>query len=433
MQGDTTWQAWNESAYRQLHQIRSFILVLLVVIALAAGLVQYGLADAVDAWAARLDVSRALLGAVVATGIALAAGLLAFATLTTVKLGQWGGVETTFFSGLATISVLQLERDVLAEKCRQTAEALQEARCLEDSFAEQHRQIIGFTESSAQQIVERIIGLDKQSSRLVAMLTGDGSADAGRMPDSSAAMAAIKDFVARLPDRIRDEREQFRHIIDDVGKLGGLVNVIKDISSQTNLLALNAAIEAARAGDQGLGFAVVAIEVRKLATRSNESASLVWSGIERAQVSVANAFSRDIQEETTRQIQHATELVRTIGCVQEGQEKIQRTLLSQIDEASEINRELAAQISEMVASVQYQDIVRQMIERVDEAAARKSQVLQRIAENLRLEEGIVEFGGREIKTILAEFTTREGAHGHRDDNGMPISRPGGGGKRIELF
>ncbi|MDK9726340.1 MAG: methyl-accepting chemotaxis protein [Sterolibacteriaceae bacterium MAG5] len=246
-------------------------------------------------------------------------------------------------------------------------------------------------------------------------------------------MEEIRQFVGQLPARIRQEREQFRHIIDDVGDLGKLVNVIKDIAAQTNLLALNAAIEAARAGEQGLGFAIVADEVRKLATSSNNSAGQVWNGIERAQASVAGAFSRDIQEETSRQLERAIALVQAVGAMQRQQEESRRTLLERIAEAGAINRELAEKINAMVASVQYQDVVRQMIERGDAAASRRSQVLEEVAAGLEIAEATVDFGGQAIKTILGEFVAAERCHGRREGDGGLAAASAGLNTRIELF
>jgi ribosomal 50S subunit-associated protein YjgA (DUF615 family) len=79
-------------------------------------------------------------------------------------------------------------------------------------------------------------------------------------------------------------------------------------------------------------------------------------------------------------------------------------------EASSINRLMERQIAEMLASVQYQDIVRQMIDRLEQAQADKTTLFADIANRLILRESEIEMGGQTIASILSQFMDRERSH-----------------------
>ncbi len=171
---------------------------------------------------------------------------------------------------------------------------------------------------------------------------------------------AIEDIVKQM-NGLRDDTQ---HMSDDVTKLGTLsnevgkiVDVISAIADQTNLLALNAAIEAARAGEHGRGFAVVADEVRKLAEQSSAATSEITSLINQIQGGISSTVSG--MDHSTNQATHAMDSVDKSGQILRSILRAVEGIVGQVQEISAVieqtnsgGHEIASATEEQAASIQ---------------------------------------------------------------------------------
>jgi len=155
--------------------------------------------------------------------------------------------------------------------------------------------------------------------------------------------------------------------------IGSFVDVINGISEQTNLLALNAAIEAARAGEQGRGFAVVADEVRTLAQRSQESTSEIQAIIESLQ-SVTGQAVAGITDGQSKTSETADEIRRAGDAIQ--------SIVNNISNISGMNTQIAtaAEQQSVVAESITENII--SISNLSQDTVNKVQENHAIAENL---------------------------------------------------
>lgn len=139
---------------------------------------------------------------------------------------------------------------------------------------------------------------------------------------------------------------------EECSRIGSVLDVIRGIADQTNLLALNAAIEAARAGEQGRGFAVVADEVRALAHRTQESTVEIQSMVEGLQEKSTNAVDAIAkgQSLTNDSLEHSAEVVEALGKIGQVFTEV-NSLTSQIASGMEEQQHSTSSINDNMAAV----------------------------------------------------------------------------------
>lgn len=159
--------------------------------------------------------------------------------------------------------------------------------------------------------------------------------------------------IEKLASEINDLAEKITHLHESSNNINSVIDVIKSVAEQTNLLALNAAIEAARAGEQGRGFAVVADEVRTLAQRTQQSTAEIEGFISSLQSDVQTAFNviDNSQKMSSKAVEDSREVEQTLQGISNAVSEI-FSMTEQIATATEEQAVVTQDIAQNVMAVE---------------------------------------------------------------------------------
>ncbi|AMQ43598.1 MULTISPECIES: methyl-accepting chemotaxis protein [Aeromonas] len=265
---------------------------------------------------------------------------------------------------LDTLQQTFTEFSVGSLQIKSTAESLSQAAQHLASSASQANDATSLIAAGVEEMTVSITDISQrtQETSRITNESGQLATEGGRTIERT--VHAINE----IADSIRQASAEVIALGEGISRIGGVVNVIRDVAGQTNLLALNAAIEAARAGESGRGFAVVADEVRKLAERTAQSTQEISATVEAIQQESNNTVSRMhlVEEKVSQGVTMATESGAIIAEIRSASHRV----MDQVGEITNAIREQSSAAESIAHQVeQIAQVVQQTSSTAEETSA----------------------------------------------------------------
>ncbi|PTB92043.1 methyl-accepting chemotaxis protein [Marinobacter sp. B9-2] len=262
-----------------------------------------------------------------------------------------------------TVGVVRSMKEAIERLHREVEELTSAAEARRDDLGRQQQ---GADRSAEviETMLQSFTGIAEQAG--IAKTLSHEASDAAR--DGSSRVGQSADSIRKLADVVRNSASSVEALAENSHEISHAITEIRGIAEQTNLLALNAAIEAARAGEQGRGFAVVADEVRKLAQRVQDSTDQIQGTIDRLLNAMNTAVNQmtGSSEDATRCVEESEEGRRALEAINEVVSRIDHTN----QEIANVSADQTAGTDDVLANVQgiretTQNMVTQLAESAD--------------------------------------------------------------------
>lgn len=323
---------------------------------------------------------------------------------------------------------------VSTEASRQVGEMRNEVARAQNIFNEAIDQLVGsFQGMNAQIQRQQHLGLQVVSGG------ADGGAATEFQTFANKTSETLRQFVESVVENSRLAMslvEMTDRIMSQMSEVSGRLGEIEGIAKQTNLLALNAAIEAARAGEAGRGFAVVADEVRDLSGRTNHFSQQIRGALQNMQISI-EATEQAINRMAAQDMTFALTSKSDVEQAMHGINDMNRRTGETVAELNTIGEQVEQAVNQAIMSLQFQDMVTQLLGHV----SRRLDVVDEILADEQRMAGALNNGGDSAATLMVladicqhvdQISQKMSVISQKVDNN-PVNQTGFASGEVELF